>query len=261
MRARVQRGPATAASSKEALDAGSRSEVRRTSSGRRQRKSTVGAESLIADVTNLDPVARLGLAPVPPVTLLSLPAPTEAQRADITTVYARRSAIPGQDYPERRRLLAFTKSEQLFTPLGLLPFQSLGFGQLHPTRKAKAIRMIQDEFGTCPVWTRKFLASTHGNHRRLLIDRQVAAERIRQRRDALLATAGAAGPAAAAGAAGLTVPAGSGMPALQPYRSAPPSFAQPNSAPATPRSQAAANDAQTECKEEFEGDNDSEINE
>lgn len=58
----------------------------------------------------------------------------------------------------------------MFQDTGLLPFKGHHqWGHLHSTRKLAAIRLVQDEFHTESVWTRKFLSHTHGNNRRLYL--------------------------------------------------------------------------------------------
>jgi hypothetical protein len=119
----------------------------------------------------------LGHTPVPIIgEPLQFPAPTPAQISDPNSVYARRKHLAFAACKERDRLLAFVREHHFYQgPNPILPFKGPkdSFGLLHETRKNNAMYLIQTNFRTCPIWTRKFLASTHGNHRRLYIDQQM----------------------------------------------------------------------------------------
>jgi len=126
---------------------------------------------LVEVLPELSHLPSYGQTPVPLVQVLSLPPPKPEDRNDPNSIHYRVNGVLASN--ERKRLLRFVREHGFFTDGGLLPFKGPLdiFGNLHPTRKAKAIRMIQDEFHTCPVWTRRFLASTHGNNRRMHIEK------------------------------------------------------------------------------------------
>jgi hypothetical protein len=87
----------------------------------------------------------LGQQPVPHVEVLNYPPPTDAEKNDPLSVYVIREAeLPSSETGgggERKRLRKFCKDKRVFEEL--IP-STEPFGAIHSTRKAMAIRMVQD---------------------------------------------------------------------------------------------------------------------
>ena len=99
---------------------------------------------------------------------LPLPEPTKIDESTLGSIYCAKATPPNAPN-ERRKLLKFMHTSNIFGDTSLMPFRGQGdtFGNLHASRINTAVRRIQDEFHTGPIWTRKFLSVTHANHQRL----------------------------------------------------------------------------------------------